>query len=56
VDRAITVDRRPDGLLVTIEGRRRHLVLLGFDEAAILAAKLQRHLPVVTTSSQGGHQ
>jgi hypothetical protein len=50
LDSTITVERpdgRRDRLTVVIERRRRRTFELSMDEAAILAAQLERHLPAV---------
>ncbi len=52
MDSVITVQPCPNGLLVVIERRKRRTFTLGFDEAAILAAQLQRHLSPVAVTRQ----
>lgn len=51
VDPAISVTRDDAraALTIVIERRRRRTLTLGYDEAAILAAKLTAELPAVTT-------
>jgi hypothetical protein len=52
LDSAITVEPadRYGRLTVVIERRKRRTFSLSMDEAAILAAQLERHLPVVTVA------
>jgi hypothetical protein len=55
IDTMITVRRDGSRLIVTIaRGRKPRLVSLSMDEAAILAAELQRHLPMVTVTRRDG--
>jgi hypothetical protein len=51
---AITVEQRRTRsgprLAVVLEGKRRRTFSLSFDEAALLVAQLERHLPAVTVT------
>ena len=53
-DTAVTVEPRQSRsgprLAIVIEGKRRQTLSLSLDQAAMLAAQLQRHLPEVTVT------